>query len=457
MGKAGRVRFERCYEARRMAEEIEAVYRRAITLPIERPAPSASVPVPRHPDADLVELLACPRCHQPLRTVTSTASADGRIKDGQMVCDRCGMVVADVHDFRFDFRDADRALAPQRSDPLVVPVLGELRLAPIAKGFATEGGWRWGAPYLATDGLLGDRLTFSARGTDITVRMGRTPSSGRVAISVDGEVRRVVDLFDPDGSLTVGVDVLANAPDALHQVELLALGASPRAGEHAAGRVLVEEVVVKGPITPGRPFAPPEPINRGNPYSPALEALLAQLPAGSPVLEIGGGDRRRATAGHINFEYLPFELADMYGDALHLPFRDGAFELVCSQAVFEHVRRPFDAASELVRVTRPGGLIFTEVAFLQPVHAVPHHYFNMTTAGVRELFPGCEVVDEGWFGPPSVTVEWMLRAAGLEGKVPRRKLDRIVSGLRELDALVTHDDLQAVASGVHVTVRTPER
>jgi len=162
-------------------------------------------------------------------------------------------------------------------------------------------------------------------------------------------------------------------------------------------------------------------------------------------------------AGHLNFEYLPFELADVYGDLHHLPFHDGAFELVCSQAVFEHVRNPFEAARELVRVTRPGGTVFTEAAFFQPLHAVPHHYFNMTTAGLRELFADCEVVDEGWFGPMWLTVDWMLRAVGLEGKVRRSKLDRLVRQFRDLDELVDHDALQAVATGVYLTVRKPPR
>ena len=46
----------------------------------------------------------------------------------------------------------------------------------------------------------------------------------------------------------------------------------------------------------------------------------------------------------------------------------------------------------------------------------------MTTAGVRELFPGCEVLDEGWFGPLSETVEWLLRAAGLPGRTSPARL-----------------------------------
>ena len=301
------------------------------------------------------------------------------------MCDRCGCVAAEVVDFRFDFHCYGRPLPRQPASPQLRSVIGEWRLTPGRAAVLVEGSWTAIGPYMVASGMLGDRLSFSACCTDVVVRMARTPTSGRVAVIVDGRRTRTIDLYEAEGSWVVGVPVLANAPDALHTVELLAAGASSRSP--GGTKVYVEEVIVKGPITAGRPFMPAGPINRGNPYSPAMEALLDGLPAGTPVLEIGGGDRRRAVPGHINFEYLPFELADIYGDIHHLPFRDSAFELVCSQAVFEHVSRPFDAARELVRVTRPGGVIFTEVAFLQPVHAVPHHYFNMTTAGVASFSP----------------------------------------------------------------------
>ena len=39
--------------------------------------------------------------------------------------------------------------------------------------------------------------------------------------------------------------------------------------------------------------------------------------------------------------------------------------------------------------------------------------------------------------------------------MPKARLDRIVAKVRELDPLVEHADLQAVAAGVHLTVRTP--
>jgi SAM-dependent methyltransferase len=202
-------------------------------------------------------------------------------------------------------------------------------------------------------------------------------------------------------------------------------------------------------------FTVPTPINRGNPYSEVIERYIAQVNPNGLILELGGGDRRRADPRVVNFEYLKFELADAYGDVHDLPFHEGVFDLVFSQAVFEHVANPFDAAKELIKVTRPGGIILTEVAFMQPLHAVPYHFFNMTTWGAQELFKSCEILETDWFGTLSVTVDWLLKCVDLPSKVPPPVVRGIVESLEAVDHLISHDELRSVASGVYVVARKP--
>jgi hypothetical protein len=91
------------------------------------------------------------------------------------------------------------------------------------------------------------------------------------------------------------------------------------------------------------------------------------------------------------------------------------------------VRNPYAAAAELVRVVHPGGTILTEVAFLQPLHGVPHHYFNTTIDGLKAIFEGCHMFDEGWFGDFSQTVSWMADVAGVNSPLTKSPLNR--SGL----------------------------
>jgi len=54
----------------------------------------------------------------------------------------------------------------------------------------------------------------------------------------------------------------------------------------------------------------------------------------------------------------PANVRFVEGDAMHLPFGYGTFDLACSHRVLHHLRRPELAVSELARVTRPRGRIF---------------------------------------------------------------------------------------------------
>ena len=51
-------------------------------------------------------------------------------------------------------------------------------------------------------------------------------------------------------------------------------------------------------------------------------------------------------------------LADYYGDATELPFRDNSLDYVITSHVLEHVANPVKALAEWYRVLRPGGIIY---------------------------------------------------------------------------------------------------
>ena len=60
-------------------------------------------------------------------------------------------------------------------------------------------------------------------------------------------------------------------------------------------------------------------------------------------------------------EEAPLTAATTGGDALRLPFPDGAFDRVVAAEVLEHIEPDGDALSELARVLRPGGTIAVTV------------------------------------------------------------------------------------------------
>jgi SAM-dependent methyltransferase len=137
-----------------------------------------------------------------------------------------------------------------------------------------------------------------------------------------------------------------------------------------------------------------------NPYTPDVVDLIDRtVAAGGWVLDCGAGSRDRRRPHVVNVEIVDYESTDMLAVGESLPFEDNSFDAVVSLAVLEHVRDPFACARELARVLKPGGTLIADVPFLQPVHGYPHHYYNMTEQGLRNLF--ADTLDiERCFTPP---------------------------------------------------------
>lgn len=478
MGTAGRARFDERFRADRMVTGVAAFLRDLTGARAAAPAPPSPTPTRRRPPAprslppapalppvpvarpadDLLGLLRCPRCGGPLVVHADVRTEEGRLKTGELDCARCAIVAADVRGFHLDFHVVGtRAARTTASAGVTVPALGERRVGARDAEVSYVGAWHDVAAEMRyTDGPAGAAAELTVACTDASVRLLRHPHGGIADLFVDDEHVGEVDLYLEAGSGVIAVSLVEDAPFGVRRLQVRGRGTS--AAGAAAAQVHVEEWVLLGPRSQDGRFGDPTAINRGNAWSPALLPWLDTVPAGSPVLEVGGGDRRLARPGYVNFEYLPYELADVYGDIHALPFRDDAFDLVFSQAVFEHVRNPFDAARELLRVTRPGGIVATEVAFLQPLHAVPYHFFNMTNWGLEELFSECEILESSWDGGRlSEHFRWVLEAANAPARVGAAVVDDIVARVRPLESRLTHDDLRAVTSGVWVIARKAGR
>jgi len=124
------------------------------------------------------------------------------------------------------------------------------------------------------------------------------------------------------------------------------------------------------------------------PYSDGARSVIDAVPAGGLYLDLGCGIRRQeeVRGNGIYLDAVHFRGVDVVNSRARLPLRDASVDAVVSLAVFEHLPDPFAMAAELHRVLKPGGAIWIETAFLQPMHADPGHYFNMTLEGLRRVF-----------------------------------------------------------------------
>lgn len=123
--------------------------------------------------------------------------------------------------------------------------------------------------------------------------------------------------------------------------------------------------------------------------------------AGTTVLDVGGGpgyfadEFARAGARYIPVEPDPSEMhaagitvpAAVRGSGMALPFRDDAVDICFSSNVAEHVPDPWRMADEMVRVTKPGGIIvLSYTVWLGPFgghETGPWHYLGGEYAARR--------------------------------------------------------------------------
>jgi SAM-dependent methyltransferase len=88
---------------------------------------------------------------------------------------------------------------------------------------------------------------------------------------------------------------------------------------------------------------------------------------------------------YVGLDLPPNPAARVHGDALALPFRDGAFDTVLSNQVLEHVPEPLRLMREAARVLKPGGILLLTTPQTWGLHREPHDYFRFTKYGLRYL------------------------------------------------------------------------
>ncbi len=141
----------------------------------------------------------------------------------------------------------------------------------------------------------------------------------------------------------------------------------------------------------------------------ALRAVHAQLPQ-ARILVIGAGDTR--FEGQVLYTDVAFgKNVNCIADAHDLPFENGSFDACFAVAVLEHVADPQRCVSEIQRVLKPGGYVFAETPFMQPVHMGAYDFTRFTYLGHRRLFRWFDDVRSGIAGGPAISAAQMLRCA----------------------------------------------
>lgn len=393
----------------------------------------------------LLGVLACPMCRGQLR-IDDALEVRSAVAAGDLVCAEHGRVGV-IDQFRPSFlaRELDHIPAGDPARPL------SLELAVDDPSLTLLGDWQPVAEGVRAAGTGEESITLDAEGRAVVARFFAHDWSGRVTVEVEGGEQVEVDLYRASPQ-EVRVEVPLSSGS--HRVHVLVAG--ERADAAAAAQVVVAGFEVLVDPEHGR-LPGVGAVNRGNPYPPRFIDLVATAGPDALILDCGGGDRRFGDDRVLNLEYLDYTLPDLYGDGLALGIADDSFDLILSQAVLEHVPDPQLAVDEMVRILRPGGLIYIEVAFMQPLHAVPSHYMNVTPFGVDYLCRDLERLDGGVFGGLAETIGWIGRLVGAESKIGESRFASVIESLTLLDEQLSDAELAQAASAVWLLGRKPLR
>ena len=106
----------------------------------------------------------------------------------------------------------------------------------------------------------------------------------------------------------------------------------------------------------------------GSYYRAVLAPYLGLKPTGCRVLEVGAADaqllQRLSPAQGVALDVSPEDVGAVsfvLGDGARAPFRSGCFDTVFALDVLEHVAEDGLLMQELLRVTKPGGVLWISV------------------------------------------------------------------------------------------------
>lgn len=112
---------------------------------------------------------------------------------------------------------------------------------------------------------------------------------------------------------------------------------------------------------------------------------------------------------HVGIDIYPSITVDYIADAHYLPFKNECFDGVWIQAVLEHVIRPADVLSEISRVLKGNGLIYSEIPFMQQVHEGAYDFQRYTPVGHVSLYSNHIILSSGILGGPGDSFAWSSR------------------------------------------------
>ena len=111
----------------------------------------------------------------------------------------------------------------------------------------------------------------------------------------------------------------------------------------------------------------------------------------------------------ISMDIYNNENVDVVSDAHKIPFKSNSMGAVWIQAVLEHVLNPEIVVSEIYRVLEPGGIVYAEVPFMQPVHEGAYDFKRYSRSALRYLFRNFDLITIGPMDGAGSALRWSMK------------------------------------------------
>ncbi len=113
----------------------------------------------------------------------------------------------------------------------------------------------------------------------------------------------------------------------------------------------------------------------------------------SPIIDFGCGNNKRFPGIYHGVDTVPG--SDIVADVHDVPVANNTYSTAVSFDALEHFENPIKVVSEMVRVTKPGGLIIISTVFAWVLHEHPTDYFRFTASCLRMLLTknNCDVLE----------------------------------------------------------------
>jgi len=118
-------------------------------------------------------------------------------------------------------------------------------------------------------------------------------------------------------------------------------------------------------------------------------------------------------------------------DASYISMKAESVDGVVIQAVLEYIPDPAQAISEIYRVLKPRGIVYSEMPFMQDVHGGRYDFTRLTHLGHLRLYRHFSEIESGACAGPATALAWALQnfLLSVVARPWQRDLMKVASGL----------------------------